>query len=106
MPTPSKYTPGLKDVGESKRNARASMLRQIIAKKITFDLSWTYLNAEDTAKVLTAVDAASFVVTFLDPKTNTFKTLSFYASDRSLEILDFINGVARYKELKFTIIEM
>jgi hypothetical protein len=44
-------------------------------------------------------------VTYMDPETDSYKTGSFYSGDRSVGMLDFQNGVPRYKDIKFDLIE-
>jgi hypothetical protein len=105
MPTPSGYIVSKQDIVKAERNARGTMIKEMIAQKDKIDLAWIYLSAADTAKVLTAVSANFFNVTYLEPQSNTNKTKTFYAGDRSAPAMDFINGIMRYKDIKFSIIE-
>ena len=105
MPTPSGYLVGIQDISNAVRNARGNMIKEQIATKAKIDLSWIYLSAVDTAKVLTAVSGNFFTVEYLDPKANAFLTKTFYVGDRTAPIMDFLNGIPRYKDIKFNIIE-
>lgn len=105
MPTPSGYSVGIQDIVNATRNARGNMIKDLIATKVKIDLAWIYLSMADTAKVLTAVSGNFFTVEYLDPEANAFLTKTFYAGDRTAPAMDFINGVMRYKDIKFNIIE-
>lgn len=105
MPTPSGYIVGKQDIVKAERNARGTMIKEMIAQKDKIDLSWIYLSAADTAKVFSAVSANFFTVVYLEPQSNSFKTKDFYAGDRSAPAMDYVNGIMRYKDIKFSIIE-
>jgi len=68
-------------------------------------LSWKYLSKEQLAQVLTAVSNVFFQVTFIDPQDNATRTGTFYCGDRKAGMLDYKNGVPRYKDVQFNLIE-
>ncbi|WEG14009.1 hypothetical protein PU629_06470 [Pullulanibacillus sp. KACC 23026] len=105
LTTPSDLQPGIQDISKAERNARGTMIIERIATKKTLDLSYSYLNASDLSAVLTAVSPVFFNVTYLDPVTNSFVTSSFYCGDRTMGMISYVNGVPRYKDVKFTLIE-
>jgi hypothetical protein len=105
LPTPSNVDVGIMDISKAERNANGLMIIERIAQKVKLSLSYNYLSAGDASTVLNAVSPVFYNVTYLDPRTNTYKTSSFYTGDRSLGMIDFINGVPRYKDVKFDLIE-
>ncbi|WEK53317.1 MAG: hypothetical protein P0Y55_12040 [Candidatus Cohnella colombiensis] len=105
MPSPSAMTPGEADLGKWERNARGSMIGELIATKAKFELSWSFLTAVQLSKLLIAVKPLFFNVTYIDPVTNTLRTATFYKGDRSMPVMDYRNGIPRYKDVKFNIIE-
>jgi len=105
MPSPSAMTPGEEDIGKWERNARATMIGEHIATKAKIELSWAYLSATQLSKLLTAIKPQFFNVTYIDPVSNALRTATFYKGGRSMPIMDYRNGVPRYKDVKFNIIE-
>jgi hypothetical protein len=93
------------DITQAERNALGTMLIERIAQKKKIQLRWAYLDGASLSTLLTAVDPIYFNVTYLDPKTNSYKTGSFYCGDRSTGMIDFRNGVPRYKDIQFDLIE-
>lgn len=109
LPTPSTYDVTVADITNAERNANGDMIIERITTKHTIQMHWKYLNATDLATILTAVaptSSASFSTTYLDPVTNTNKTGNFYVGDRTLGMIDFKGGIARYQNVQLTLIEM
>lgn len=105
IPTPSDYLVGIQDISKAERNARGTMIIDRIATKRKLELSWKYLSKEDLSKVLKLVSPVFFQVDYIDPQDNAVKTGTFYCGDRTAPALDVRNGVIRYKDVKFNIIE-
>lgn len=105
MPTPSDLTVGIQDIDDMKRNTNGDMIGQRITTKIKLELSWKFLDVAQMSQILTAVDPLFFDVKYFDPKAGGFLTKKFYAGDRTVPMYDFIQGIARYKDFKFNIIE-
>lgn len=105
MPDPSTMIPSEQDIGKWERNARGSMIGEIIATKAKIELAWKYLTPEQLSTLLTAIKPTFFNVTYTDPVTNAPRTAKFYKGDRNAPIMDFIDGALRYKDVKFNIIE-
>jgi predicted molibdopterin-dependent oxidoreductase YjgC len=105
LPTPSDLQVGVMMISKSERNANGTMIIEKIAEKIKLAISYNYLSPSDLSSVLNAISPAFFNVTYLDPRTNTFKTSSFYTGDRNAAMIDFVSGVPRYKDVKFDLIE-
>lgn len=105
LPTPSDLKVGIQDIVKAERNTKGDMIKEHIATKGKLELSWSYLSAADLALIFTAVMPNFFSVTYLDPQTNTMRTGTFYSGDRNAGMIDFKNGIARYKDIKFNLIE-
>lgn len=105
LPTPSDYGVGVQDISKAERNAQGTMIIERITTKKTLELNYSYLDSSDLSKILKAVSPTFFNVTYLDPVTNTQMTSSFYCGDRSVSLISFTNGVPKYKDMKFTLIE-
>lgn len=106
MPTPTDIQQGIMDLSDAKRNTKGDMRIQRIATKRKFELSWGYLSKEDLRKLFNAVSPIMFEVEYIDPLDDAKKTGSFYAGDRNVSVLDYIDGNIRYKDAKFNIIEI
>lgn len=105
LPSPSDYQVGIQDLSKAERNANGTMIIERITTKRKIDLAWKYLSKEDSSKVLKAVSPVFFHVEYLDPLDGRMKTGTFYAGDRNVGALDYINGIIRWKDAKFNIIE-
>ena len=105
LPTPSDYQIGIMDLSKAERNARGTMIIERIATKRKIELSWNYLSKDDLSRVLRLVSSVFFTVEYIDPQDNVIKTGTFYCGDRTAGALDYRNGVMRYKDIKFNLIE-
>lgn len=107
MPTPSGYTVGIMDITNAERNSKGTMFIDLIATKRKLELEWRVLAQEDMTKVLNVLESSiTFSVTYIDPKTGTNKTGMFYKGDRSIPMLDFLDGKARWENFKVNLIEV
>lgn len=105
LPTPSDFQVGIQDISKAERNANGTMIIERIASKRKLEISYKYLTRTELSKVLNAVSPVFFSVTFMDPQTNGMRTGTFYSGDRNAGMLDFLNGIPRYKDVKFNLIE-
>ncbi|EJW14280.1 hypothetical protein M5X00_31810 [Paenibacillus alvei] len=105
LPTPSDYNVGIQDISKAERNARGTMIIERIATKRKLELAWKYLTKEQLQQVLNAVSPVFFNVEYLDPQTGSRRSGSFYAGDRTVGAMDYINGNIRWKDIKFNVIE-
>ena len=93
------------DLTKAERNARGTLILERIATKRKIELSWNYLDKDKLSQLLNLVSPVFFQVEYIDPQDNRRKTGTFYAGDRKVGALDYRNGVIRYKDIKFNIIE-
>lgn len=105
LPTPAELQVGVMDISKAERNANGNMIIERIATKRKLFITYTYLTSSDLSLILQKIAPAYFNVSYLDPQTNSFKTGSFYCGDRNVGYVDYINGIARYKDFTFNLIE-
>jgi hypothetical protein len=105
MPTPTEYSVGVMDISKAERNANGTMIIERITTKKKISIKYSYLLGSELRTILTAITPTFYNVTYLDPVLNDYKTSSFYCGDRNMGIIDFQNGIPRYKDLTFDLIE-
>lgn len=105
--TPSKFEPVLRDISasDSGRTQDTLMHKNRMAQKWTISLAWNHPSPKETSEILTAFDPEYFDVSFINPKTNTRETRTFYAGDRSAPVKQWVVGRERYSQVAFDIIE-
>lgn len=104
--TPSDFQVTIADISKAQRNAQGTMLIERIATKRTLALTYPYLSQSDCSNLLTLLANVTFSVSYPDPQTGATRTGNFYCGDRQLGTIDFQNGIPRYKDIKFTLIEL
>lgn len=106
MPTPTEMSIGYMDISKAERNANGKMIIERIAEKRKLEIKYAYISAADLSLVLSTIAPTSYSVTYLNALTNNFQTGSFYCGDRTVAWLDYIDGVPRYKDFAFNLIEL
>lgn len=82
--SPDMYDVTIADLDSSaNRSGNGTLFRDRVAVKTTIDLSWTVISGQELSVLLTSVSSVFFPVTYLDPVTNSFKTSTFYVSNRT-----------------------
>lgn len=105
IPTPSEYEVGIQDLSKAERNANGTMIIERIATKRKIEMSYKYLSKEQLSDLLNLISEVFFQVEYMDPQSNSKKTGTFYTGDRKAGALDFKNGIMRYKDIGFNLIE-
>jgi hypothetical protein len=105
LPTPSDFSVSYQDISKAERNANGLMIIERIATKRKLAFTYAYLTEVEASLILRTIAPTFYTVVYLDPQTKTMKSGSFYCGDRDIGVLDYINGVARFKELTFNLIE-
>ena len=104
MPMPSTLTIGYQDVDyDSGRTADGTMQRNRVAQKVKLQIEWPHMKPADVKKVLQAVTPVWMQVTYLDPLTNSRKTKTMYAGDRTAPVYNYTLGV--YSPISVDLIE-
>lgn len=105
IPAPTNYNVGIQDISKAERNARGTMIMEIIATKRKIDMTWMHLSKTQYQQLLDLVSNTFFDVRYPDPQTGTSRTGTFYVGDRTLGGLDYIDGVMHWRDCKFSVIE-
>jgi hypothetical protein len=104
--TPSSLQVGIQDLSKAERNANGTLVIERIATKRKLELGWSYLSQSDLAALFAAVSPVTFTVVYPDPQTGAARSGTFYAGDRLAGMIDYQNGVPRYKDMKFNLVEI
>ncbi|MEG0133410.1 MAG: DUF6711 family protein [Clostridium sp.] len=105
IPTPASYSVGIQDISKAERNANGTMIIERIATKRKIEIGWGLITSETAGIVLNAVSPIFFTVEYVDPQENAVKIGTFYCGDRTTPMLIFTDGIAKYKDLKFNLVE-
>ena len=105
LPTPTDFQVGIMDISKAERNANGTMIIERVTTKRKLFLTYSYVTESNAAAILKAIAPTYYTVTYLDPQTKGMKSGSFYCGDRQLGMIDYINGIPRYKDLTFNLIE-
>lgn len=105
IPTPSDYSVGIQDISKAERNANGTMIIERVATKRKIEFSYKYLSQSDLASLLQKISDVFFMVEYIDPQTGGTKTGTFYSGDRKAGAVDYRNGVMRWKDIGFNLVE-
>ena len=105
IPTPSDYMVSVLDISKAERNANGTMIIERVATKRRLEMTWNYLSQVDLSALLTRISPTFFEVEYIDSQTGTVRTGTFYAGDRNAGAIDYQNGVMRFKDISFNLIE-
>nr|WP_302596478.1 DUF6711 family protein [uncultured Cellulosilyticum sp.] len=107
IPTPSDCTVSIFDIYEgTDRDSTGTIHLDYIATKNKLECTWSYLSQDELKSLLSAISQISFKVTYTSPATGESVTLDMYKGDRTIPILDVIEGETRYKDFKVNFIEL
>lgn len=105
LASPSEMTVGVMDLSKAERNTNGLMLIERIATKRKLEFTYSFLNDYELRQILSAISPVFFTVTYPDPLTGATRTGTFYVGDRNMGVLDYYNGIPRYKDIAFNFIE-
>lgn len=105
LPTPTGFQVGIQDISKAERNANGRMIIERVATKRKLFITYSFVTEEDASLILKMIAPTFYDVTYLDPQNNTMQSGSFYCGDRNLGMVDYRNGVARYSDFTFNLIE-
>jgi len=80
------------------------MIERIATKK-KLEMKYSFVTDSELKTILQALSPAFFNVEYIDPVENGLRTGSFYCGDRNVGYVDYRNGIPRYKDLTFNLIE-
>ena len=106
IPSPTDYTVSIMDLSNAERNANGTLIMERIATKRRIEVSYNYLSQAELSSLMSLVSTnVFFTVEYIDPMTGNDSTGIFYAGDRTSSAIDFRDGVMRYKDITFNMIE-
>jgi hypothetical protein len=105
LPDPTELSVGVLDISKAERNANGYMMIEKIATKKKLELKYAYVTDSELKTILQALSPLLFTVEYIDPVENNLRTSSFYCGDRNVGYVDYRNGIPRYKDLTFNLIE-
>lgn len=105
LPTPTTLEIGIMDISKAERNAKGTMIIERVTTKRKLFFTYAFLTESEASTVLKAVAPTYYNVTYIDPQDKRAKSGSFYCGDRQLGMVDYMDGVPRYKDLSFDLIE-
>lgn len=102
---PSGYTCNLSDVSDSNagRTEDTKMHKNMLGTCVHIGLEWSYITPAQAQEIMTAFAPEYFTVEFLDVRTGSYTSSTFYAGDKSATMTQTSVGV-RYV-VSFNIIE-
>lgn len=103
---PSSLQFGVQDISEGGRVASGRIVIDRIATKVKLELTWNYLTPQELSKLLTAISPVTFIVEYLDPRSNSMETREFYVGDRKVGMYSYRNGNPIYIDIGFNFIEV
>lgn len=105
IPVVSGYTFNVSDVSDANagRTEDTAMHKNMLGSCVHIGLEWTYLTAAQAVEVMTAFAPEYISVQYLDVRTGTYVTSTFYSGDKSAVMAMTALG-ARYT-VNFNIIE-
>lgn len=106
LPTPNEFQVGYMDISKAERNASGRMIIERIATKRKLFITYSYLTQAQASLVLRTISPTYYTVTYYDPLDGQMKSGSFYCGDRQLGFIDYQNGIPRYKDFNFNLIEL
>lgn len=105
VPVVSGYTFNVSDVSDSNagRTEDTTMHKNMLGSCVHIGLEWTYLTSAQAIEVMTAFAPEYISVQYLDVRTGTYVTSTFYSGDKAATMTMTSLG-ARYS-ISFNIIE-
>ena len=105
VPVPSGYTFNASDVSDSNagRTEDTTMHKNLLGSCVHIGLEWSYITPEDAVDIMTIFAPEYFEVEYLDVRTGSYVTSTFYAGDKSATMTMTSVGI-RYT-VSFNIIE-
>ena len=111
LPPPKRgVKPIVTTVVDAGRNANGAVVGQRVGRdQYKIDgLEWAWLTADQWSKILSVLNQFFVYVTFIDPVSNSKKTIKMYCGDRSAEPywVDADGNPTHYRNCKFNLIDV
>lgn len=111
QPAAMQYVSEDYDSDKAGRTLNLRMIRDRLGTKIKLELEWNYITLAEISTLLQIVDAESFWVRFIDPKTGTRKVFEMYAGNKTAPYYNVLKNskgepVVGFESLSMNFIEM
>lgn len=95
------------DSSETGRNQNGDMMRERVATKVKWQLTFPPLDRTMCAKLLNALSGVTFELAYPDPYlTSGTTTKTFYVGDRTTPIYSMVDGMPMWENISFAVVEM
>lgn len=95
------------DSAETGRNQNGEMIRERVAIKIKWQLTFPPLNRAKCSALLNALSGVTFEFSYPDPyKATGLTTKTCYVGDRTTPIYSTASGMPMWENMSFSIVEM
>ena len=104
---PDTYKVTIADLDSSaNRSGNGTLYRDRVAVKRTIEVSWLFLDAMELSVLLSNVSSVFFPVTYLDPQQGSYRTGTFYVSDRPAGIaVKNSDGTYTWRDISMSLVE-
>lgn len=95
------------DSAETGRNQMGLMMRERVATKVKWQLTFPPLNRAMCSALLNAIADVTFELEYPDPyKASGTTTKTFYVGDRTMPIYSIASGMPMWENISFSVVEM
>jgi hypothetical protein len=106
LPTPSGYMPSFEEISKADRNARGTMIKEVIAFKYKLEVSWKMLTQSELTKLMNVKRKNFFTLEFIDLDSGKPRTGIFYAGTPAASAMEYKEGkVDMWLDVKMNFIE-
>lgn len=107
LPAPSSYYDDVEFLENSARNANATLIREIIAKKMTINLQWNYLTQAQFKRLRAIRELKSFTCQYWNHTNGAYDTITCYAGKLAGTPIraDSQGGVRDWRDVSINFIE-
>lgn len=108
IPDPSAMSIDLHDVSSegAGRSEDLTMHKLRLGQFWSISLTWNYTDASVGAEILTAFNPEYFMVSFINPMTNTRDSKQFYRGDPKIGVYNYELAGVRFSSISFDIIQV
>ena len=105
IPIPSGYTFNASDVSDSNagRTEDTTMHKNLLGTCVHLGMEWSYISPAEAIEIMTAFSPEYFTVEYLDARTGSYSTSTFYAGDKSATMI--MTQIGQRYNVSFNIIE-
>lgn len=105
IPIPSGYTFNASDVSDSNagRTEDTTMHKNLLGTCVHLGMEWSYISPSEAIEIMNAFAPEYFSVTYLDARSGSYSTGTFYAGDKTATMI--MTSIGQRYNVSFNIIE-